>query len=596
MNRRLLTLLALLAALTLFAAACSSDDGAEDEDTDATEEAAEDTEEEPAEDTEEPAEDTEEPAEDTEEPADDEGDDAASGERISTYIGQPESLTPTNNTESEGNAVLSALFTMLISYDAETNEPVMANAADITTEDNTTFTVTLNEGWTFHDGTPVTADSYVNAWNYAAYGPNAQSTAGFFLPIAGYGDLQCGTATNDEGEEVADCDAAPPAAETLSGLEVVSDTEFTVTLEQAEPFFVTRLGYPAYAPLPEAFYEDPEGFDRAPIGNGPFMMNGEWEDDVQILTDAYADYAGEDGAQVSGIEFRIYADVNTAVTDLVAGNLDIVDAVPPEQWENVTGQVPNNDLSASSSINYIGFPTYAPPFDNADLRAALSMAIDREAITTGIFDGLRQPAFNILAPVIPGYADEVCDEWTFNPELAAERFEAAGGLDAVGDSLEVWFNEGGGHDLWMDAVITQWEQNLGIPASSVNFQQLPFAEYLELADTQQFTGPFRLGWGMDYPHPQNYLQILLELTADEGGNNATFWTNEDYSAKIAEALAVTDVEESIPVWEEANAIACADAPVAPMFYGQNSYAWNDGVSGVAVDAFGNLVYSELTAG
>ena len=153
--RRLLAALA-LSALVL-AGCSSSDEGDTAEDTtedtgaEATDEEA--TDEEPAD---------EEPAD--EEPTD-EGDEAASGDRVSTYIGQPESLTPTNNTESEGNAVLSALFTTLIEYDSENNyEPVMANAASIETEDNQTYVVTLNEGWTFHDGTPVTAESGLALW------------------------------------------------------------------------------------------------------------------------------------------------------------------------------------------------------------------------------------------------------------------------------------------------------------------------------------------------------------------------------------------------------------------------------------------------
>lgn len=600
MNRRLLKLLAMLAVLGLFAAACSSGDDGDgegdvaveaDEPTDAPE-GTEPADGETPMDTETPM-DSETPMET--EMTEPEGGEAPSGERVSIHIGQPESLTPANNTESEGSQVISALFTMLVDYDPETNEPVMANAESIETEDNQTYTVTLKEGWTFHDGTPVTAQSYVDAWNYAALGPNAQSTSGFFVPIAGYDDLQCGTVTetNEEGEEedVADCDGAPPAAETMSGLTIDSDTQFTIELTEPEAFFITRLGYNAYAPVPESFYDDPEAFDRAPVGNGPFMMAGEWQDDVAIETDAYPEYGGDEQAQVAGLEFRIYADVNTAVTDLIAGNLDFVNEVPPEQWDQVISEVPNNDTAESSSINYIGFPTYAPPFDNPDLRAALSMAIDREAITEGIFNGLRQPANNILAPVIPGYEEQVCDNWTYDPEQAAELYEQAGGIEGP---LEVWFNEGAAHDVWIDAVITQWEANLGLDSSQVSFQQLPFAEYLELADTQQFTGPFRLGWGMDYPHPQNYLQILLQLTADEGGNNATFWTNDEYSSKIDEALAVADVEESLPTWQEAAAIACSEAPVAPMFYGLNNYAWNDTISNVSVDAFANLDYTAVT--
>jgi oligopeptide transport system substrate-binding protein len=320
------------------------------------------------------------------------------------------------------------------------------------------------------------------------------------------------------------------------------------------------------------------------------MMSGEWQDDVEILTDAFPGYQGDDAVSVPGVEFRIYADVNTAVTDLVAGNLDIVNGVPPEQWEETIAQVPNSDQSADSGINYIGFPTYAEPWDNPDLRAALSMAIDREAITQGIFNGLRDPAYNFYAPVIPGYEENVCDEWDYNPDLAAERFEAAGGLDAVGDSLEIWFNEGGGHDLWMDAIITQWEQNLGIPASSVTFQQLPFAEYLELADTQQLTGPFRLGWGASYLHPQYYTVLPLQRTADEGGNNAAFWRSEAFDAAITEALSFTDLDESIPAWQDAMEVACTEVPLAPVFYSQNTYAWNDPVGGVFIDAFGVLDY------
>src|SRR5690606_354677 len=130
------------------------------------------------------------------------------------------------------------------------------------------------------------------------------------------------------------------------------------------------------------------------------------------------------------------------------------------------------------------------------------------SITETIFEGTRQPAYNLLAPVIPAYEEEVCDAWTYNPDMAAERFEAAGGVEALGD-VGLWFNEGGVHDTWMEAVVNQWAQTLGIDPGSVAFQQLQFAEYLGLADNQEFTGPFRLGWGMDYPHPQNYMQLLL---------------------------------------------------------------------------------------
>lgn len=517
---------------------------------------------------------------------------------VSTNISQPESLTPINNTESEGQQVIDALFTGLVDVD-ENNELVLQHAESIETEDNVTFTVTLKEGWTFHDGTPVTAQSYVDAWNYATYGPNAQSTSGQLAGIAGYADVQCGTVEQEneetgETEQVADCDASPPTAETLSGLTVDSNTQFTVELSEPTSFFPTQLKASGFLPLPEVFYEDPAAYDRAPVGNGPLMMDGEWQDDVVINTVAYPDYQGDDAVSVDGVEFVIYAAIETAVTDLVAGNLDIVNGVPEEQWEDTIAQVPNSDLSDDSGINYIGFPTYVEPLDDPTMRAALSMAIDREAISEGVFDGLGAPAGNFYSPVIPGYEEEVCDNWEYNPDMAAQLFEEAGGVEALGDTIEVWFNEGGGHDLWMDTVITQWEQVLGIPASSVSFQQLPFAEYLEVADSQQFTGPFRLGWGASYLHPQYYAQLAMQLTSDEGGNNAMFWESEDFDTAISDALAIADFEESLPAWQEVMDVACAETPLAPIYYGQNTYAWNDPVEGVFIDAFGVIDYESLS--
>ena len=122
---------------------------------------------------------------------------AAEGGIITTYITEPEFLQPPQTNESEGNAVLSALFRGLIDYDPETSEPVFTGVAESITspDEGLTWEVVLKDGWTFHDGTPVTSQSFVDSWNYSAYGPNAAQVSGFFAPIAGYADLQCGTVT-----------------------------------------------------------------------------------------------------------------------------------------------------------------------------------------------------------------------------------------------------------------------------------------------------------------------------------------------------------------------------------------------------------------
>jgi oligopeptide transport system substrate-binding protein len=123
--------------------------------------------------------------------------------------------------------------------------------------DNTEFTITLKDGWKFSDGTPVTAESFTKAWSYGANATNAQVSSSFFSVIKGYDALQ---------EKGVASDAQ------LSGLKVVDDSTFTVSLNEASSVFPIMLGYTAYAPLPESFFKDPKAFGEKPVGNGAYKF------------------------------------------------------------------------------------------------------------------------------------------------------------------------------------------------------------------------------------------------------------------------------------------------------------------------------------
>lgn len=515
---------------------------------------------------------------------------AATGTGVfSTYIGEPESLTPPNTNESEGIAVLRALFTGLVRYDPRTSEAINAVASSIEGDDEgKTWTITLEEGWTFHDGSPVTASSFVDAWNYTAYGPNAQQNNSFFANIEGYDAVSPADPDGEDGPQ----EAPEPTAETLSGLEVVDDLTFRVTLTDADPQFPIKLGYAAYFPLPEAFFDDPAAFNEEPVGNGPFMMDGPWEHDVEIRTVAYPDYAGEDVPRSGGITFQIYADQNTAYNDLLAGNLDVMDLLPAEQVEAARTEFGDRfGESPSTSFNYLAFPLYLPEFQNPDLRRALSMAIDKEAITETIFNGSRDPAFSVIPPSLPGHRESVCPNWEYDPETARELFDAAGGWTGP---MTIWFNSGAGHEDWVEAVSNMWRDTLGI--EEYNFEQLEFADYLGRLDNREATGAFRLGWGMDYPSPQNFLEPLFaSYNAPPVGSNSAFYESEEFDSLIAEgnAAAVDGLEAAVPIYQQAEDVLCEDTPVIPMFFGKNQFAWSERVDGVFVDAFGDINYTEI---
>ena len=177
------------------------------------------------------------------------------------------------------------------------------------------------------------AASFVDAWNYTAYSPNAQGGSCYLRRIAGYADLQ-GPVDATTGEPTGD-----PAAEEMSGLAVVDDLTFTVTLTAPFAQWPAVVGYNPFYPLPQAFFDDPEAFGAQPIGNGPFQAEEEFVPGQGITLTRYDDYAGENAAQADSVEYRVYADVDTAYTDVQDGNLDIVDVIPPDAIATAAGRV-----------------------------------------------------------------------------------------------------------------------------------------------------------------------------------------------------------------------------------------------------------------
>lgn len=498
---------------------------------------------------------------------------------FSIYNCEPTSLLPTSANEICGTGVLDALFTGLVRFDPDTHEPVNAVAESIESDDLQTWTVTIGEGWTFHDGTPVTAQSFVDAWNYGAYGPNAQANSYVYGPIEGFDDLQC--EMDDEGACVAD-----PAAEEMSGLEVIDDHTLEITLAGPYSQFPLVLGTPAFYPLPEVFFEDPEAFNEAPVGNGPFMMDGQWEHDQTINVVRYDDYPGDRAAKAAGVEFRIYSEINTAYTDLIAGNLDVMADLPPEQVETAEAELGDRFIrDVSSSFSYLAFPLYDERFSDVNLRRAFSMALDRETIVETLVPDVM-PATGVVSPVVAGAREDACGQWcTHDPEEAKRLLEEAGGWEGP---LELWFNAGAGHEQWMEAAANQFRDTLGI--EDITFQALQPPDYAAKMEAFEITGPFRLAWVMDYPSMENY---LLPLFSSAGGSNLGQYSNEEVDAAIVEGNLAKTPEDAIAAYQRAEDLVIEDLPVIPLFFGEVTGGHSERVSNVSVDAFARVNVAEV---
>lgn len=505
----------------------------------------------------------------------------ASDGTFSVYIGEPENpLVPGNTNETEGGQVVDALWTGLVEYDVETNEAVYTGVAEsIESEDQQTWTVTLKEGWTFHDGTPVTAQDYVDTWNYVANSENAMGNSYFFANIEGYEDLQA-----EEG--------GTPAATEMSGLNVVDERTFEVTLTAPYAQWPTTVGYTAFFPMPPAFFEDPEGFGEQPTGNGPFMAEEPFQPGVGITLTRYEDFGGEQPAQAGGVEFRVYTEINTAYTDLQAGGLDIVDQIPPDAIASAESEFGDRfKTQPEGDITALAFPTYDERYADPEVRRAFSMAIDRQAIIDAIFEGTMTPATSFVSPVVDGYREDACDACEFDPEQANQLLDEAG-FDRS-EPVDLWFNAGAGHEEWMQAVGNQLRDNLGIEYQLRG--DLQFAEYLPLQDEQGMTGPFRAGWIMDYPVMENFIGPLYTTPAiPPAGANASFYSNPEVDSLVQAGNSAPTPEEAIAQYQAAEDILVQDMPAAPLWYGLIQYAHSENVENVVVNSFGRVQVADIT--
>jgi oligopeptide transport system substrate-binding protein len=499
---------------------------------------------------------------------------------VSIAIGEPVSpLVPGDTVEEYGSQVLESLWTGLVQYDPDGQVQFTGVAESVESPDNVTWTVTLRDGWTFHDGTPVTAESFVDAWNHTAYSPNAQAGSYFFANVQGYEDLQA--PVDDEGEPVGD-----PAATEMSGLRVVDDRTFTVTLTAPFAQFPVTLGYNPFFPLPEAFYADPEAFGRRPIGNGPFRADDEFVPGDGVTLLAYPDYAGGRAASVEAVEYRVYTDLATAYTDALAGALDVVPAVPADAGGTAEQDFAGRYLETpASGFTYLGLPLYQERYADPRVRRALSMAIDRAAITEAIFSGTRRPADSVVAPVVDGYREGACGYCVLDVARADALLDEAG-FDRS-EPIELWFNAGAGNDAWMEAVGNQLRANLGL--EYVLRGDLAPPQYGPLLDEQGMTGPFRMGWAMDYPSPQNYLEPLYATAAQPpAGSNVTSYSNPAFDALVARGDAAPTGEQAIGFYNQAEDVLLEDMPVIPLFFDVTQSVHSTDVTGVTVDVFGRV--------
>ncbi|MEH6781356.1 MAG: ABC transporter substrate-binding protein [Rhodoglobus sp.] len=486
-------------------------------------------------------------------------------------------LITVGTTETGGGKILTSIYAGLVSYAADGS--IQNDVAEsIESEDGQNWTVTLKDGWTFTNGEAVTASSFVDAWTYGATFSNAQASSYFFDNIEGF-DYE--------------------ADSELTGLNVVDDLTFEVALTAPEADWPLRLGYTAYMPLPSVAFEDLEAFGENPIGNGPYMMDGEdaWQHDVQIDLVTNPDYEGVRKPANAGVTFKFYTSQDAAYADVLGGNLDVLDAVPDSAFGLFEEEFGDRAINQPAAIfQAFNIPYYLDHFSGEEgklRRAAISMSIDRDEITSVIFEGTRTPATDFTSPVVDGYSSslEGADVLAYNPEEAQKLWAEADAISPFGDAtFDIAYNADGGHQGWVDAVANSIKNTLGIEAIGKSYPD--FKSSLEDRVAGTLTGATRAGWQADYPSLYNFLAPLYQTGA---GSNYEGYTSPEFDALLKEGAQAQSVDEATALYQQAQEVLLEDLPSIPLWYSNATGVYADTVSNVEFGWDSVPLYYQITA-
>ncbi|MCL6422029.1 ABC transporter substrate-binding protein [Brachybacterium sp. JHP9] len=498
---------------------------------------------------------------------------------------EPENpLIPTNTSELGGGDVLNACFSCLLAYAADgSSENEVAKS--IESEDAQNWTITLEEGWKFSDGTPVTAKSFVDAWNFGALTTNAQRAQSFFEPIEGFADVS----------------AKEPTAETMSGLAVVDDHTFTVRLNSPQSDFPSRLGYWAFAPLPESAFEDIEAFGELPVSNGPYKVES-WTHDSEIVCVPNPEYTGPRPAKNAGITFVVYADEETAYNDLASGSLDVIGGIPSSALSTFEDELGERAINQPAAIlQFITIPQYDPNFQGeagALRRKAFSRAIDRAQICEAIFFGTRVPATDFTSTSIEGGgATDIpgSEVLQFDAAEAKSLWEQAEAISPFQGELTLSYNADGPNKDWVEAVCNSVTNSIGVTAVPTPYPA--FGAYKEQIAAREITGPFRSSWVADYPSVFNFLfPLYASASADGNGSNDGQFKNEEFDRLLAEGQQATDPAEALAKWKDAQAVLMENLPSVPLWYQNTMGGHSEAVSDVKFSWNGGLLFPDIVKG
>lgn len=446
-------------------------------------------------------------------------------------------------------------------------QPAGAETVDIS-DDKLVYTFHLREDATWSNGDPVVATDYEFAWQQAL-NPEVASDYAYML----YFIHNAEPYFNGEVEwsEV--------------GVKVIDEYTLEVTLDNPLPYATDLFAFPTLAPINQKFYEE-VGADKYATDAEYFCCNGmyeltEWSHNSQIVFQKREEYWNAAEVGPDKIVYKIITDSQAGLNSYLSREIDYTDLDSGEVVQQAEAAGFEVGVKPARSSYYLIVNTEDEFMSNQNLRLALAYAIDKQALVDTVYQNDNQPMTSFTPPAIMGANDS-----SFQEALVAERGEmypGSGDLEKAQEYLQAALEELGCTvdelNLSIDCaddslrrncatfLQEQWRQNLGIENITVNSMQT------KQVSANRQSGDYCMslgGWSPDYNDAINF----LDLWVTDGGNNDSFWSNEEYDNLIAQATAEADEEVRQQYLFDAEEILAAEMPVIPLYWQCQNYSYN----------------------
>ncbi|MBI4529585.1 MAG: peptide ABC transporter substrate-binding protein [Deltaproteobacteria bacterium] len=378
------------------------------------------------------------------------------------------------------------------------------------------------------------------------------------------------------------------AEESQVGVRAIDDVTLEVRLKHPVSYFTSittfEVTYPQRRDIVEKYgsrWTEPGNI----VTNGPFRLTS-WKHENEIRLAANPDFFLGKPA-MENVEMFMVNEKSTALAMYEQGQLDFIDnhSVPILEKPRLS-KLPEFKLVPQLRGYYYGFVIDRKPFDDVRVRKAFALAVDRNLFPK-ILHGGEKPAGYWIPPGMPAHNPKI--GLVYNPPEARRLLREAGYPDGRGfPQVTLAYNTDEDHKMVAEAVQGMWKRNLGV---LVRLDNQEWKVYLNKLNTDP-PHIFRLGWGADYPDPDNFMKLFTSLS----GNNHTRWKNPRYDRVLDMAAREFNERKRKRLYDEAQKILCeTDIPIVPLFTTAESTLLNQRFTGLEYSSMGRLLLRQVRA-